>query len=316
MMKYFCLFMVMALGIGSSSCPVLAQENNIMNATSALQGVLAILKQSVDKLSFDNDQLAAQDNTVKGQVLQLQERLRRLEAQGDDLNKAAEKLRKKDPARQEQIARLEEENAQLDGLIQKDAGNIKLIQRSLAAGARADQSPDYQDAVRRQKERLRLMKMIYESQERQGFLHGAILEAQKKTPLPAAAGALQQQQILQKQINEIETQMAAYSSEGISRGIGSADQWEDAHMRQLGSELKILERNYAQLKNLIAKMSKRIQSTSLTVSQRLEEGKLQNSNDNLNRQNEELKAELNDLRAQMIELDKRKSYLEMMIRQN
>ena len=41
------------------------------------------LKQSVEKLSLDNDQLAASDNAIKQQISQLQTQLGQLQAQGD-----------------------------------------------------------------------------------------------------------------------------------------------------------------------------------------------------------------------------------------
>ena len=99
----------------------------------ALQQVLSTLKQSVEKLSLDNDQLSARDNAIKQQVLALQTQLDQLEAQGDVLNKAADKLQDNNPRRAQQIARLEEENSNLDDQYQKAQSDVKLIQQSLDA---------------------------------------------------------------------------------------------------------------------------------------------------------------------------------------
>ena len=52
----------------------------------------------------------------------------------------------------------------------------------------------------------------------------------------------------------------------------------------------------------------------VTISQQLEEGKLQGNLDELDHQKAGLRAQLDDLRTQMIELDKRKSSLERMTR--
>ena len=60
-------------------------------------------------------------------------------------------------------------------------------------------------------------------------------------------------------------------------------------------------------------MSKKAQAAQMTVSQHVEEEKLQSSIDDLNRQGVGLRADLDDLRSQMVDLDKRKSRLEMMI---
>ncbi len=130
-------------------------------ATSALQDVLTTLKQSVKKLSLDNDQWTARDKAMKALVLQLQARLGRLEAQGDLLNKTAAPLRDKNPRRAQHIARLEKENFDLDNRTH----------------------PESQAAGHRQKEKLKLMKMIYDSQQRQESLHEAILEFQKRSPV-------------------------------------------------------------------------------------------------------------------------------------
>ena len=193
----------------------LAQEDNVNTATSFLQEALATLKQSVEKLSLDNDQWAARDNAMKAKGLQLQTQLGQLEAQGDLLNKTADKLRDKNPRRGRQIARLEKEDFDLDNRIQKTLGDIKLIQESMMSGGRL------------QKEKLKLMKMIYDSQQRQESLHEAIL------------------------------------------------------------------------------LSKNSQAPRMTASGHIEGGKSQSSID-----------DLNDLLSQMVDLDKRKSRLEMMIKKS
>ncbi len=159
------LFFAVILGMMFFSGRVVAQEDNVRMDTPALQEALTVLKQSVTKLAVDNDQLAARDNAAKGQILQLQTQLGRIEAQGDLLNKTAAPLRDKNPRRAQHIARLEKENSDLDNRIQKVEAGIKLIQQSLDAGAR------------RQKEKLKLMKMIYDSQQRQESLHKAISES-------------------------------------------------------------------------------------------------------------------------------------------
>ena len=70
------------------------------------------------------------------------------------------------------------------------------------------------------------------------------------------------------------------------------------------------------IKGLMEKMSKKAQASRMTVSQHIEGEKLQNSMEDLNRQGTVLRAQLDGLRTQMIDLDKRKSRLEMMIQQS
>ncbi len=336
MRLFFCsLFAVMLL-----AGPVWAQEDDVMTATTALQSVLSNLKHSVEKLDLDNDQLAVKDKYVKQQVLQLQEQLGRFQARGDVLNKAADKLQDKTPRRSQQITRLEEENFDLDNRTQKAEAGIKLIQQSMDAGYQEDQKlllqlkemtsfspqplkakiPESQETVHRQKEKLRLMKMIYDSQQRQESLHQAILDFQKNTPLQPAASALAHQQLLKEQIKDLETQLAAYPSakSGLREQTAGPQSegvfWGGTQLHQMELELKTLERNYLQLKHLMGQMSKKAQISRMTLSEHVEEEKLQGSIDDLTRQGKALMADLDDLRSQMVDLDKRKTHLEAMVK--
>ena len=326
---------VLILGMMLLSSRVWAQDENIATATAALQSVLSTLKQSVEKLSLDNDQLAAKDQSIRRQVSQLQMQLGSFEARGDVLNKTAEKLQDKTPGRAQQITRMEAENADLDDRAQKAEGAIKPIQQSMDEKYKEDQklllqlkgmsyapspltqvrSPGTQEAQRLQKEKLRLMKMINDSQQRQEALQGEIIELQKNTPMLPGASALAHQQILKEQIKDLEAQLTAYPQEKFSANPGASDQWNENQLYQLALELKTLEKNYVQLKGLMEQMGKKTQAARMTVSQHVEGEKLQSSIDDLDRQGESLRADLDDLRSQMVDLDKRKSQLEMMVRQ-
>jgi chromosome segregation ATPase len=174
-------------------------------------------------------------------------------------------LQDKNPRRGQQIARLERENFDLDNRIQKALGDIKLIQQSMVSGDRL------------QKEKLKLMKMIYDSQQRQESLHEAILRA--------------------------------------TASVGHDDRPTGAltmKVHQLELELKSLEKNYLQLKDSMEQMSKNLQAPRMTASGHIEEEKLQSSIDDLNRQGVGLRADLDDLLSQMVDLDKRKARLEAM----
>lgn len=255
----------------------MAQDSNVMSAAQTLQGVLSTLKESVEKLSLDNDQLSSKDKDIKTQVSQLKTQLERLEYQGDVLKRTAAHLQDKNPHRAQQITRLEKENSDLDERIQKAQDSIQSIQQSLDAG---HQSPGIPATDRQPQEKQRLIKMIEESQERQDALRHSILEYQKNN-----------------------------TSSSVS------NQWDDAQLSRLERELKVLEKNYIQLKDLMEKMSKKVQNTRMTTSQQIEEEKLHKSLHDINMQSAGLRADLDDLRSQMVELDKRKSSLEVLIRQ-
>lgn len=162
--------------------------------------------------------------------------------------------------------------------------------------------------------------MIYDSQQRQEALHESILEFQKDTPLLPAASALAHQQQLKEQIKDLEAQIAARGGlspapQGDSSLPVPAHQWDNTQFSQLETELKDLEKNYLQLKDLMEQMSKKSQSAQMTVSQQIEGKKLQGNIEDLNSQSERLLADLDDLRSQMVDLDKRKSRLETMVQQ-
>jgi len=328
-------FFVVILGAILLTGRVWAQEDNVATATTALQSVLSNLKESVEKLSLDNDQLAARDNFMKGQLLQLQTQFGQLQRESVTLDNSAAQLQGHDPRRAQEITRLEQENYDLDDGTQKAEGGIKLIQESMEAGYQEDQklllrlkalteapiplpavqSPESEAAVHIQKEKLKLMKMIYDSQQRQEGFHESIMILQKTSPLLPAANAQAHQQLLKEEIKDLEAQIAAFPLEKFSTQGELADQWDDTQLRQLEMELKSLERNYTQLKVLMDQMTKKAQAVKMSVGQQIEGRKLQGNLDDLNHQGQGLRADLDDLRSQMIDLDKRKSRLEAMIQQ-
>lgn len=311
------------------------EESKIMTATSSLEDVLSNLKDSVQKMSLDNDQLTAKDSDMQKLVSQLQLQLGQVQEQEDALNKRAYRLHDIDDGRARQINGLEEENDDLYKHIQKTASNIKQVQEGLDTGYQENhqlllklkalqdsglqatplESPQTIAAQRRQKEKLKLMKMIYDSQLRQENLHQSILDAQKNAPLITAASALAHQQILKEQIKDLESQIVLSPNEKTLDTPSVSGQWDTSQVGQLEMELKNLEQNYTQLKKLMAEMEQKAQGARMTAAQQDEEEKLQNSIDDLNRQSVGLRADLDDLRSQMVDLDKRKSHLEALIHQ-
>ena len=310
-----------AVILGVLSLPGLAPAQDdayISPATSALQDVLSNLKQSVEKLSLDNDQLEARDNAIKQQIAMLQSQLNQMEDQGERLSNEAGKLQDKNPRRSQEIAQLEEKDFDLDNRLQKTESSIRSMQQSL--GSEDGQGPEsitpaMQAADHDQKERLKLMKMIYDSQQRQESLHEAISGFQKNTPVLPAAAALERQEALKEQIKSLEAEIAGYPPDDHQANGGALDQGDEAQVVELELELKTLEENYSQLKYLMQQMGKKAKLGQMTDGQHVELEKIQGNITDLNRQGVALKVELDDLRSQMVDLDKRKSRLEMMISQ-
>jgi len=312
-----------------------AQEDSLNAVTSALQEVLASLQHSVEQLNQDNDQLTARDSAIRKQVQDLQGQLEQLQAQGGDLDAQVQKLRENNPRRAQAIARLEKENYELDDRTLKAGAGVKLYQRSLDAGYQEDQrlllqlkslsaaslksivldaqraNPRQQALIHLQKEKLEIMKMIYESQQRQEAMQASIIQLQKSKNFVPSAGALAHQQELKQQIKDLQDQLNAmpppqYTMAGLSNA------WSDIQLGQLEDQLKVLEKNYAQLKSLTEAMGQKTQEKNLTVNEREEGQKLQGNVDDLKRQRVSLMVQLDDLRARMVELDKRKAYLDQM----
>jgi len=226
------------------------------------------------------------------------------------------------PRRESQIERLEEVSIDLNHRVQKAQEGIKFTQESLNNDYQEDQklllrlkgmqSTHFQGDAHLQKEKLRLMKMIYESEQRQEALHAFILGYQQDKPLLPIAGALAQQQLLKEQIKDLEAQLAPAQDKHLAAAVNTY-QWDDTELRQLELELKVLEKNYDQFKVLMTEMTKKAQNTKLTGDEKAEESKIQGNIESINRQSIALRADLDDLCAQMVELDKRKSRLERMI---
>jgi len=323
-------FIVLLISFFLSTC-AWAQEDNLMNATSALQDVLSTLKDSVDKLNVNNSKLAAKDNYIRNQISLLQVKLAKLSQDGAVLNKAEEPLRQNNDRFSKQINELESEIFGVDNETQKDEGEIRLAQQSMDAGYHEDEklllqlkkmapvlggqavpSPIDDEALKMQKEKLKIIKMIYESRERQAAIHQSILDFQKNSPQLPAVSDMAQQAVLKSQINALQTEIAAYPP--VLPASVNAN-WDDDQLEQLEGELNVLERDYHQLKELMAQMNQRVQSNKLSSGEEAEAQQLRHHIENLDNESQGLRADLDDLRSQMVDLDKRKSHLEELIKQ-
>ena len=256
----------------------------------ALGEVLSHLKQSVEQLTADNERLTLQNNALKQEAYQLQAQLGQLRQQEDALNKTAQRLRGNNPRWAQQISRLEEENLDLDKRIKKTCEGIKFVGQALSAADKENQPEASPIEAHKQKEKLKLMKMIYDSQQRQEVLRRSIEDYEKQMPAPPAHSALVHPAL-------------------------SSNQWDDTQLSALAAQLKKLEQNYDQLKELLRQMGPKFQKTQMTASQHAEQSQLEGNVHDLTSQEAGLKADLEDLRSQMVGLDKRKSSLEMLIKQ-
>ncbi len=81
-------------------------------------------------------------------------------------------------------------------------------------------------------------------------------------------------------------------------------------LQSLSRQMTALEQNYDQLRDLWSKMQDKAQMLRMEPAQKTEKDKLAKNLTDLNQESAGLKAELQSLREQMVELDKRKTHLQ------
>ncbi|MBF0511142.1 MAG: hypothetical protein HQL13_02315 [Candidatus Omnitrophica bacterium] len=319
---------ILILGIIFLFNPGWAMGKDVSGETALLKQALAQLKSTEQTMNLDNDLWRFKNKTKEEEVRQLQAKLQRLKGQGEAFNQSSDNIEEIKPGQQKQIDHLKEILIDLDHRIQKVNENIQFAKQSLDEENQEYQkslsrlkevkkqveppveSSDQKEKLHRQKERLRLMKMIDHSQERQESLHTAILNLQKKSPVVFGEEMIAHQKFLKEQIQALESQIAAYPPKGVSLPKGSANQWNSKDLSQMEDQLKFLEENYGALKLLVEQMSQKTKGLKVPVTQSIEEKKLETSLKDLNLQGTQLKVELDGLRAQMVHLDKLKTHLE------
>lgn len=307
--------LVAALGLliaGMTAQPAAAQEDSVDSAASALQQVLLTLQQSVKKLSVDNNELSARNQSYQQQVLQLKTRLSDLQSQADTLNRKALRLRESNPQRQQEILRLQEEDRQLDARLGQTEKGITSVQKALGSQDAGPLTQAPSGEIQSQTEKLHLMKMIYDSQQRQEELQDSILKLRKDglSPLASAQGRAD---TLKAEIKGLQDEIL--KSQARTAPSAGAPSGDEAQLARLELDLKSLRENYGQLKDLMGQINKRGGVVPLTPQEHADQLKLQASLDDLDRQGKGLRVQLDELRTQMVDMDKRKSRLDEMLRQ-
>ena len=90
--------------------------------------------------------------------------------------------------------------------------------------------------------------------------------------------------------------------------------WNEDQFKHMDSELKVLQKNHDELEGLVAQLQKKAAASRAVPNERVEQAKLESNIKELKREGMGLKADLEAVRVQMVELDKRKTRLETMLR--
>lgn len=298
----FKIILVLALcGPGIVHAQSLARtEDAAVSMTAAgehLGQSLSELKESVTRLSAGNQALIAANARLKTRLNAVRLRLQDLTVQEDQMSAQAAKLKLVDGPRAKRMAQMEKELFDLDAKLERLAADSRAAQETMGRDQKQDEeltgrlsqmgvrleepSVTVPNADRsRQKEKLKLLKMIYDSKQAQQKLDQRILEARKMLPaasLPAAAP------------------------------VGD---WDENELRRLEAQVAQLQKNYGQWQELARKMQERARKAPAGPQEKGERDKLRSSLEGLTKENKSLKADLRGLRRRMVELDKRKSYLE------
>ncbi len=155
-----------------------------------------------------------------------------------------------------------------------------------------------------QKERLKLLKMIYDSKQRQEELQ------QEASTL---AQDIHQKETLINAVKDLQDSNDRLTRLSSSAAAGAKENWNDNEMRQLEIEVRDLQKNHDELEDLLAKMQNKVSQLDVSPDQKNEKHKLQASLDELDTEGKLLKKSLGELREQMVDLDKRKSHLEALL---
>ncbi len=303
--------------------PVMAEEMPVVVATDHLEATLTDFKESIAQMSSANDALDLKNQGVRAKINQLQSELDQSLKQEQELSQDVLKLQQNNDARGQQIARMEKEildtDAQAAALDQgAQATNERLAGMRLEDQQLSDQITQMQGTMPQQalpdndqrKEKLKLIKMIYESKEHQGQIQRQLLQLKKESPPSIASQEQERQDQLKKDIAQIEAEVNQAQPPKANTFA-----YTEEDLQALEGELDKVQKNYDQLQSLFAQMKEKVQAVQqISPKQRQEQQKLQSSVDDLTRESKSLRLDMDELRVQMVELDKRKARLEALLR--
>lgn len=311
-----------------------ASENEMPSfyVSQRLTQGLTELKNSVDQISASNELLVIKNTQLKSRLNDSRLNLQKLIKDNQELTKGHFHLEGESPIQVKRIDQLEKNLSDLDNKENEIKEQIRGMQENLSNNQKEDQQlsdqivqmqngsvadhsvllfPELSELYqKKQKEKLTLLKVISESKAHQGFLQEKILDLQRNVPM-VKDQKVNQRSLLEDQIQQLQMEVSQLSSLAAN---SSSSGWGERQIYQLEDSVKDLEKNRDVLKDLVARMQKKAQNVHLSEKQQIEQFKLQSNIDELKVETKSLKFDLEELQQQMVELDKRKSYMEELLR--
>jgi chromosome segregation ATPase len=321
--KFIFIFFLASSGVAYAIEPV----TNSM--TQGLGQGLSDLKNSVDQLAAGNQGLALKNAELKSKLNESQMVLQKLAQENQSLTNAKQKLEEPNSVRARQIEQLESESKDLDHKINGLNDQITKAQDTLAADEKEEQEVndhitqmlDHPPVVdpsslpqelrdlqeQNQKERLADLKLISQAQEHCQLLQAQILDFQKGFPVPSQPS----KEKLQNEIQQVQAEITQLTS--VQKNPEGGD-WTQEELQRLQESITDLEKKQDELKGLVAQMQKKTENMHYTADQKDETAKLQANIEKLKTETKNLKFDLESMQQQMVELDKRKAYLETILK--
>ncbi len=297
-------------------------DDMLINPSNELSASMQSLYSSAQKLSMGNSILAVRLNEVNMKLNALQLRLKQLAVENSHLSEEAMKLQDVNPAKARKIADLEKESFDIDAQVEDLRTKIKTDADAMALAPtqalRLDRrlnelgileyetkAPDDLNS----KEKLQILKKISESKQRQSELYAKISSGQIALPQVQVQSA-QEKNALLASIKQTQSEIDVLSKSFKS----SMDNDVAADFKQMQMQVSLLQKNHDELEDLALRMQQKAQAMQKNVDQRAEYNRLKDNLDAINKEAKRMKFQVTDLRIQMVELDKRKTYLESSFR--
>lgn len=289
-----------------------------------VSGSVRSLYASAEKLSLGNSVLAVHLNEINMKVAALQLRLKQLLMDNERLSQEALNLQDNDPSRAKKITALEKESFDMDAKIEELRGKIKADADALALApaqeSRYDQrlaeigavSKPVDDPVieSNASEKLRLLKYIRESKKKQEDLYAKIIAGKVSVPVVRVESSAQKNALLAS-IRVLEDEIGQLKKMS-SLSVAKAN--DSQQLKELQAQVAMLQKNYDVLEGLEARLQQKSQVMQKNVEQHGEYARLKENLAQLNKDNTLYLMQIKDLRVQMVELDKRKTLLEALVR--
>ena len=319
----FCIF----FGCFLFTCQQVRAEDSF---SQKLAQSLAGLKQNVDQLSVSNQSQGLKNEQMKVSLKDSQITLGKLMQENQQLEESKAKLQKPTSGKTQQIAQLKKTLGDLDNQIIALNQQLKISQDKIVNEQKQEVqlnqqmtqfnkpeqiesdvlSPEVSQLIeKKQKEKLAMLKMISESQSRQELLQQKILDYKKNIPIPnvLVKDMENKKEMLEASITQLRDEIVQLN---YLANNDSKHGWSEEQIHQLELSVNNLEENRDELRGLIQKIQQKAKQGVPTQEEIKERVKLQSNISKLKEENRNLKIDFAQLQQQMVDLDKRKSYME------